>query len=51
MKHHSACNEACVSVTAIATNLLVKDFCVVIAGSNVNMVAPRDNQLCCLQKQ
>jgi hypothetical protein len=44
-KRHGTCNEAGLSATAIATNVLVKDFCVVIAGSNVNMVAPRDDQL------
>jgi hypothetical protein len=29
----------------------VKDFCVVITGSNVDMVALRDKQCCSLQKQ
>jgi hypothetical protein len=46
IKCHSNCNEACVFATAIATNALVKDFCVVIEGSNVNMVVPPNNQLC-----
>jgi hypothetical protein len=46
IKHHSACNETGLSATAIATNASVKDFCVVIAGSNVDMVEPWDNELC-----
>jgi hypothetical protein len=43
MKCHSACDEACASATAIATNALVKDFCVVVTASNANKVAPRGN--------
>jgi hypothetical protein len=36
IKGHSASNEACASVTAIATNASVKDFCVIM-GSNVEL--------------
>jgi hypothetical protein len=43
MKHHSACNEAGLSATAIATNALVKDFLCHITASKVNKVAPRGN--------
>jgi hypothetical protein len=45
-KCHSTWDEAGLSATAIATNALVKDFYVIIAGSNVNKVAPHGNQLC-----
>jgi hypothetical protein len=43
MKRHGAWDEACASVTAIATNALVKDFYIVITVSNFNKVAPRSN--------
>jgi hypothetical protein len=38
MKCHSAGNEAGLSATSITTNASVKDFYVVIVGSNVSMV-------------
>jgi hypothetical protein len=50
-KRHSACDEAGLSVTAIATYALVKDFDVIIAASNANKVTPRNKQGCSLQKQ
>jgi hypothetical protein len=37
MKRHSACNENGLSATAIATNALVKDLCVIIAGSKIGL--------------
>jgi hypothetical protein len=43
MKRHSACNEAGLPATAIATNAPVKDFLCCIAVSNVKKVAPRGN--------
>jgi hypothetical protein len=46
IKRQSTCNETGLSATSIATNELVKDFCVVITESNVGMVAPRNNQCC-----
>jgi hypothetical protein len=42
-KHHSTCDEACLSATAIAINALVKDFLCCIAASNVNKVGPCGN--------
>jgi hypothetical protein len=42
IKHHSTCDEAGMSETAIATNALVKDFCVTLQ-CKVDKVAPGGN--------
>jgi hypothetical protein len=46
MECQSACNETGLTATAIATKALVKDICGVIAGSNADKVALRNNQHC-----
>jgi hypothetical protein len=46
MKHHSTYDETGLSAAAIATNVSVKDFYVLIMGNDINMVAPCKNQRC-----
>jgi hypothetical protein len=43
MKHHSACDEASLAATPIATNALVKDFLCCIVVSNAEKFAPHGN--------